>query len=126
MQLHTVQSDKLRDFSSVRIEEDCKGLEGHHENELFYGCSFKDLRGLTLKDCDLNQSKFETDRLAEAKGFTLTLDCHSFRGVQYSPLLFDLMLYLLSNTEGNDEKRQKLRELLGDRAEAFDRLLGTD
>lgn len=126
MDLHNVQSDALRDFSSVKIEEDCKGLRGHHENELFYGCSFRDLRGLTLKDCDLNQSRFETDRLAEARGFTLTIDCHSFNGVEYSPLLFDLLLYLMTTTKGNDDKRRHIFELLGPKAEAFARLLGAD
>jgi len=103
----------LRKWFETHIEEDCSEMSGTHENGLFFGCQFRKLNNLTLKDCDLNRSEFTTEDVREALGFTLTLNCHSFAGVKYSPLLFDLMLMLLVSTEGNDEKRVKLLEVLG-------------
>lgn len=117
-------AEKLREFSETRIGEDCKTLSGHHENGLFFECEFKKLAGLTLKDCDLNRSKFTTDSIRDALGFTMTLGCHSFDKVEYSPLLFDLFLTLATMTKGNDEKRQKLIDVIGrSRYEAIKRTL---
>ncbi len=117
-------SDTLRQFSKIHIDEDCHTLTGRHSNELFFNCKFKDLRGLQLENCDLNRSTFETESIREALGFTLSLDCNSFRAVEYSPLLFDLMLCLLSMGNGNDEKREKLKEVVGEgRYEALMKVL---
>lgn len=108
-------SDNLRDFDEVHIGEDCSELTGTHENGLFFECKFRKLTGLTLKDCDLNHSEFTTQAVREALGFTMTLGCHSFKGVKLSPLLFDLMLSLLTMTTGNDEKRNQLIKVIGER-----------
>jgi hypothetical protein len=116
--------DKLREFSNERIGEDCSTLSGTHENELFFDCIFCNLGGLTLKDCVLDRSKFTTSRLRDALGFTMTLDCHSFRDVEFSPLLFDLFMMLAYMSKGNDEKREKLLDVVGrDRAQAILRAL---
>jgi len=62
-------------------------------------------------------SRFLTDRIEDALGLTLTLDCHSFEDVECSPLIFDLLLLLLAKTKGNTDKRRKLIEFVGrDRA----------
>lgn len=114
----------LRKFSKIHIKEDNKDTTGLHENELFFECEFKKLNGLTLKDCDLNRSKFVTDDLRDALGFTLTLDCNSFTNVEYSPLLFDLFLLMAYKSKGNDEKRDKLLDVIGrERAEKLLRIL---
>lgn len=106
--------DSLRKFSESHIDEDLTGVSlGYRENGLFHGCTFKKLAGATLKDCDLFHSRFVTERVEDALGLTLTLDCNSFDEVEYSPLLFDLMLVLLMKTKGNNEKRRKLFDLLG-------------
>lgn len=98
---------------------------GEYSNELFYGCYFNDLRGLTLVNCDLNKSKFTTDSVDKAMGLALSLNCHSFKGVEYSPLLFNLLLYLLTLTVGNSGKRQALIGIIGEgQYSAFERLLG--
>lgn len=108
----------VRQFSERHIDEDCEGITGHHENGLFFNCTFRKLSGLTLKDCDLNGSAFLTDRLRDALGFTLTLNCHSFDNVEYSPLLFDLFLLMAYKSKGNDDKREKLLDVIGrERAE---------
>jgi len=110
--------EPLHKFDEVHVEENCENLSGFHENGLFFGCTFKDLRGLTLKDCDLNHAKFLTDDVREALGFTLTISCLSFNNAEYSPLLFDLLCLLMYKTKGNDEKREKLLDIVGrDRAE---------
>jgi hypothetical protein len=118
-------SESLRQFAGVHIDEDCAEMHSvQFDNHLFHGCVFDDLRGLTLKDCVLDRSKFKTDSVRKALGFTLTLDCHSFKDVQFSPLLIDLLLYLLTTTKGNDEKREQVVGLLGkERVHAFERLL---
>lgn len=84
-----------------------------HDNELFFNCTFKRLNDLTLKDCVLSHSKFTTDNIQDALGFTLTLDCFSFKDVEFSPLLFDLFLLMAIQSKGNTEKRQQLIQLLG-------------
>jgi hypothetical protein len=109
------ESDRnsLREFSGVHIREDCKTLTGVHDNELFHQCKFEKLNGLTLKDCVLTESEFGTDSVRDALGFTLTLGCHSFEDVRYSPLLFDLMLTLMTMTQGNTRKREQLIDVVG-------------
>lgn len=115
----------LRDFTEIHIDEDRSQLHSlQSENALFHNCVFKDLRGVTLKNCVLDRSKFTTESVREALGFTLTLDCHSFNDVEFSPLLFDLWLFLLTTSSGNDEKREQLVNLLGKgQVDAFKRLL---
>lgn len=107
--------DKLRDFSKINIDKDCMNEVGTHENELFYNCVFDKLNDLRLIKCDLNNSKFKTSSIKDALGFTLTLDCMSFKNVEYSPLLFDLLCAMMVLSKGNDEKRRKIREILGDK-----------
>jgi hypothetical protein len=104
----------LREFSAIHIDENCENLTGFHENALFYNCTFRNLRGLTLKDCVLTKSKFLTDKVEDALGFTISIgDCLSFADVEYSPLLFDMNLLMLIKTAGNTEKREALIKLLG-------------
>jgi hypothetical protein len=103
----------LRQWKEEHIEEDCSEMTGTHEDGLFFGCRFHKLNDLTLKDCDLNRSEFTTDDVRDALGFTLTLNCHSFSNVKYSPLLFDLLLMMMISTRGNDAKRLKLVEVIG-------------
>lgn len=114
----------LRHFNQTHIDEDCRDITGSHYNELFFNCAFDKLNGLVLQDCDLNQSQFLTSKVEDALGFTLTLNCHSFKDVTLSPLLFDLMLILLVMSKSNDAKREALLDVIGRRrAEALLRLL---
>lgn len=115
----------LRQFSEIHIDEDRSELHSVQlDNALLHGCTFRDLRGVVLKDCVLNRSKFTTESVREALGFTLTLDCHSFNDVEFSPLLFDLLLFLLTTSAGNDDKRKRLADLLGkERVGAFEKVL---
>lgn len=104
----------LRKFSESHIDEDVSELTGFHEGALFYNCTFRNLRGLTLKDCALSNSKFTTDKVEDAMGFTFTVgDCNTFRDVEYSEYLFDLFLIMMIQTAGNTEKRKKLIDIVG-------------
>jgi hypothetical protein len=104
----------LRDFNAIHIDKDyTEGLPGIHENELFFNCKFRNLKDLTLKNCDLNKSEFLTEDIREALGFTVTLDCFSFKDVKYSDLLFDLFLVLAIKSASDPAKRQKLVDLVG-------------
>jgi hypothetical protein len=107
--------DRLRDFSEVHIDQNLEQSVAGKEfsNALLFNCSFKNLRGLVLKNCDLNQSEFKTESIREAMGFTMTLDCNSFNDVRFSPLLVKLLLTLLYTTKGNDEMREKLPDVIG-------------
>lgn len=101
-------------WSEVHIDEDVVGLTGFHENALFHNCTFRNLRGVTLKDCVLAHSTFTTTKLDEAMGFTFTVgNCNTFRNVAYSEYLFDLFLIMMIQTKGNTEKRKKLIEIVG-------------
>jgi len=108
-----MKNDVLKSFKKQYISEELQEITGIHENELFFDCTFHKLSGLTLKNCDLNQSRFTTKRVRDALGLTLTLDCHSFSGVEFSPELFDMMLALLTLSKGNDSKKEKLVDIIG-------------
>jgi hypothetical protein len=115
---------RLRNFTEEHIREDCAELTGQHENSLLYDCRFRKLSGLTLKDCDLCHSRFDTQSIKEALGFTMTLSCLSFNDVELSDTLFDALLALIMMTRGNDEKREKLRAVVGEkRMAALQRVL---
>lgn len=98
----------------VFIDENCESKTGNFEGAVFHNCSFRKLNGLTLNKCDLSQSRFTTDSIRDALDFTLTMNCASFRGVEYSELLFDLLLCLMVQSKGNDEKRKRLVSILGE------------
>src|SRR4051812_14025925 len=107
-------TDTERAFNKVHIDEDVSDLTGLHENEVFHNCTFRNLRGLTLKDCVLARSKFLTDKLEDAMGLTFTVgDCGTFRDVEYSEYLFDLFLVMMIQTAGNTSKRRRLIEVVG-------------
>src|SRR6478609_2819802 len=95
---------KLHEYADTFIDRDMTNVRlGHHDNELFFNCVFKDVRGAELKDCNLRNSRFVTDTIEQALGFTLTIgECGSFEDVEYSPLLFDLLLVMMAKTRGND------------------------
>lgn len=105
---------RLHDYDASHIDQDLSGGIGEHDNELFFNCVFKNIRNAVLKDCNLRHSKFVTDKLEDALGFTMTLgDCGSFEDVEYSPFLFDLLLVMMCKSKGNDEKRKQIVEILG-------------
>jgi hypothetical protein len=45
-------------------------------------------------------------------GAVVSLSCYTFDSVALSRLSFDAFLFLLSLTKGNDDKRQRLQELI--------------
>lgn len=98
----------LRVFSEIHIDEDLRGLEGHFENALFFNCRFGSLNNLSFTNCVLDQSQFTETEPRNMLGFTVTLDCNSFSGVELSPQAFDLICMLLVKTKGNIEKRKSL------------------
>lgn len=109
-------SNVLRDFADYHIDKDysAQHFAGFHENELFFNCTFKDIHGVTLKDCDLNRSHLMAERPEEVLGVTITLgDCNTFDNVEFSPFLFDVYLIMLLKTKGNDAKRKALIDLIG-------------
>lgn len=100
----------LRRFSEVHIDEDLRGVTGTFENALFFNCTFGSLKDLKFINCVLDRSHFTETDPAQMLGFTVTLDCHSFSGVELSPEAFDLILMLLVKTSGNTEKRRAIIE----------------
>ena len=84
------------------------GLTGEFENTLFFNCKFGSLKNLTLKNCVMDQSQFTETDPSRMLGFTVTLDCNSFSGIELSPEAFDLICMLLAKSKGNLEKRQAL------------------
>jgi len=103
----------LRHFTEQHIDEDLTKTATSYENALLFNCKFKDLRGKSFINCDLNQSQFLTDTVADLLGFSITLDCHSFENVELSELIFNLILLLLYKTKGNDKKRKMLLAIVG-------------
>src|SRR5688572_15795923 len=103
----------LRTFSEKHIDENLEETATSYDNALLFNCKFRDLRGKSFINCDLNHSEFLTDRVEDLLNFSLTLNCHSFRNVVLSETIFDLLLLLLFITKGNDSKRKKLLQIVG-------------
>lgn len=100
----------MRTFSEIHIDEDVRDLSGSFDNALFYNCTFGPLNNLELTNCVLDKSTFTETDPARMLGFTVTLDCHSFSGVELSPEAFDLICMLLVKTKGNIHKRKAIIE----------------
>lgn len=98
----------MRTYSKTHFNEDVRNLKGTFDNHLFHNCTFGSLKDLTLTNCVLSESKFTESDPAKMLGFSVTLDCHSFSGVELSPEAFDLICMLLVKTKGNIEKRKAL------------------
>lgn len=79
---------------------------------MFFGCKFTRLRGTTMEHCSLQGSTIEPSKLEDLLGFTITLDCFSWKYLTLNSLAFDAMLFLLSITKGNDEKRAILKRMI--------------
>ena len=104
----------LVDFQAIHIDEDCTELPpGNYYKQLFHNCTFKKLNGVVAKDCTLTDSKVLTDKMEDALGLTVTLDCKTFDNLELSPLMFDLFVMLLIKTKGNEHKRKRLIDILG-------------
>lgn len=79
---------------------------------LLWACKLDRLRNTTLEHCCLAHSSLSPRRVQDILGLTLTLDCFSFKDLAVNELAFDLMLYLLTLTTGNDAKREVLLRLV--------------
>src|SRR5258706_10758061 len=104
---------KLHKFSEEYIDADMTVCKKEFDNALLYHCRFKDLRNVTIKNCDMNQSEILSDRIEDLVGFCATFSCKHFNNVKLSELVFDIFLMLLVQTKGNDLKRLKLLEIVG-------------
>lgn len=101
-------------MEKFHIDENLEELEpGVYEDTVFFNCVFRNLRGVTFRNCIMNQSKVITENIREVQGLTVTLDCRTFENVELSETVFDLMLLMLVKGKGNTEKRKKLIEVLG-------------
>ena len=100
--------DSLHKFDGLHFDEDCTQLKGHFENHLFSRCKFRDLSGLTLKNCVLRESMFEPQTLREAMGFTVSMECGTFYKAKPNRLMLEMLLMLVLQTEGNEELRQNI------------------
>lgn len=79
---------------------------------LFFGCKLDNLRGATLESCCLTNSEIAPKKMDDVAGITVTLNCFSWKDVTLNELAFDLMIWLLSLTKGNDEKRAVLKRII--------------
>ena len=115
-----------RQFSEISISADCRLFSGIEKvNALLYDCEFEKLDNCSLINCDLNNSKINPKTLKDLLNLTLTLNCHSFKNVELNELAFDSLLMLLCLTKGNDLKKQKLIEIIGNKKfEAYKKIFG--
>lgn len=80
--------------------------------ENFWECNIKCMRNTVFEHCSLAFTKLEPKRLSDLLGLTMTLDCFSFQDCELNELAFDTLIYLISTTKGNDEKRAVLKSLV--------------
>jgi hypothetical protein len=80
------------------------------EGAIFYDCTFLKLNGGSLKNCVLHSSTFAMTKPEDIIGLTVTMDCNSFKELELSPEVFDLLLLLMCRTKGNNAKRMAIIE----------------
>jgi hypothetical protein len=80
------------------------------DGAIFYDCTFKKLNGATLKNCTLHSSKFAMTKPEDIIGLTVTMDCNTFKELEFSPEVFDLLLLLICRSKGNNAKRLAIIE----------------
>ena len=102
-----------REWRAIHIDEDLGDVSGRHfENELFCRCRVTGIAHARFIDCDLRNSSLDVNDLRKLIGAVVSLSCYTFDSVALSRLSFDAFLFLLSLTKGNDDKRQRLQELI--------------
>lgn len=101
-----------------------KSVRGQHfRRERFVNCTMQEVRGAMFERCLLVSTKLEPQSLTDILGVTVTFDCEQFAGWEWNELAMDSMLYLMSITKGNDERRIIFRNLVRPESMAdFDRL----
>jgi len=106
----------LRNWNAKHYREKMGDLSGRTlQNELLAECEITGLARAVLRDCDLRGTRVNIDDLRRLLGVTVTLDCYTFSGLVLSELVFDAFLFLLSLTEGNDDKRDRVRSIINPR-----------
>lgn len=114
-------------FSEVHVGERLPDVRGRKFNDaVFRDCTFTKTAGAMFRNCVMDSSKIDAKDIREVIGTTLTLDCFFFENFEFSPEVFDSILYLLTTGKGNDEKRAALRGLVdAQRLKLFERIFGT-
>jgi hypothetical protein len=105
-------------------DEDLSEIRGRRfSRTLFATCRFEDMRGAHFEHCCFIYSKIQPRSLSDILGVTLTLDCFTFDTLEFNELGLDAILYLLTMTKGNDEKREIIKRLISpDNATDFAKL----
>ena len=82
---------------------------------LFFNCEFRRLRGATFEHCSLKRSKINPEKVEDLLSLTITLDCFAWNDVELNELAFDVLVYMLSRTRGNDDRRAVLKRMITER-----------
>jgi hypothetical protein len=102
------QRTSLREFAAVHIDQTFKTLAGTFENELFYNCTFHDVRNARFINCDLNKSRFVSDNPEDFMGLVVSLDCFTFSDIELSETAIMCLLAMILKTNGNTALRKKI------------------
>jgi hypothetical protein len=86
-------------------------------------CEISRATGAEFVHCSLRDARITSSDIRDFLGVTLTLDCQTFEGLEFTEPVFDALLNLLAMTRGNDAKRAGLRALIDPkRLAVFDRI----
>ena len=81
-------------------------------NQLLHRCHITGMSNATFKKCNLRNSHIDIKSLTDILGVTMTLDCFTFNELRLSPEVLDALIFLLTTTAENDEKRAALRSMI--------------
>lgn len=104
------QRTSLRNFNAVHIDQTFTTLTGTFENELFFNCTFHDVRNARFINCDLNKSRFVSDKPEDFMGLVASLDCFTFGNIELSETAIMCLLAMILKTSGNTSLRKKILE----------------
>jgi hypothetical protein len=92
----------------VHIDETFETITGTFENALFFNCTFHDVRNAQFINCDLNQSRFVSDKPEDFMGLVVSLDCFSFSNIELSETAILCLLAMILKTKGNTALRKTI------------------
>lgn len=104
----TRSNNSLRQFSSKHIDKTFETITGTFENALFFNCTFHNVRNARFINCDLNQSRFVSERPEDFMGLVVSLDCFTFGNIELSETAILCLLAMILKTRGNTTLRKTI------------------
>lgn len=103
----------LRQYSETHFDKNLGDVSGRRFiNALLSRCKFTKVKDAQFLHCVMEGSEIACTDLHDLLGASITLSCFSFEGLKLSPETLDAILFLLTISDGNEETRERIRQII--------------